>query len=243
MRFLFVAFLGISESPESRDTGSHAENVKKKYEIHHEQFNLRWDPEGVCLSYDEKSKITVEPCDGYNQRQKFLIVETTSELVYHADGKVNQEESDKKFKMLIVHAQSKKCLSTESTKDLSECNIDQVNQHFSCINWSLYADSGGLSGIFSGHKELVLQCKGKNCDPKFVSDTKKNSFTDLKWIVQSPVIETVISVCKFIPKSDASSIYRIDTLDGDRCQIPFYSRKGKLSVAKQNDFRISFISR
>ena len=55
MRFLFVAFLGISESRESRGTsGSHAENVKKKYEIHHEQFNLRWDPEGLCLSYDEK---------------------------------------------------------------------------------------------------------------------------------------------------------------------------------------------
>lgn len=240
MRFLFVAFLGISESPESGGPGSHAEKVKKKYEIHHEQFNLRWDPEGVCLSYDEKSKITVEPCDGYNQKQKFLIVETASELVYHADGSVNQVESDKNFKMLIVHAESKKCLSSESTKDLSECNIDQVNQHFSCINWSLYADTGGLAGIFSGKKELVLGCKDKNCHPKFVSDTKRNGFTDLKWIVQSPVIETVISVCKFIPKSDASSIYRIDTLDGDRCYIPFYSRQGKYFRPEKKVFKGHF---
>ena len=118
-------------------------------------------------------------------------------------------------------------MSSESAKDLSECNIDQVSQHFSCINWSLYADAGGLPGLFGGKSELVAKCEGKNCVPKFVSDTKKNTFTDLKWIVQSPVIETVISVCRFIPKSDASSIYRIDTLDGDRCQIPFYSRKGK----------------
>ena len=161
--------------------------------------------------------------------KSFFIVETASELVYHPNGEVNQEQSDRNFKMLIVHAESKKCLSSESTKDLSECNIDQVNQHFSCINWSLYADTDGFSGIISGgQKELVLRCEGtKSCLPKFISDTKKNGFTDLKWIVQSPVIETVISVCRFIPKSDASSIYRIDTLDGDRCQIPFYSRNGK----------------
>ena len=103
MIFLILAIVGIQS--ESRGEGSHAENVKKKYQIHHEQFNLRWDPRGVCLSYDEK--ISMVPCDGYDQKQKFLIVETASELVYHSHGEVNQKESDKNFKMLIVHAESK----------------------------------------------------------------------------------------------------------------------------------------
>ena len=108
MRFLYVLIFAISESfSESRGEGSHAENVKKKYQIHHEQFNFRWDPKGVCLSYDEENKISMLPCDGYNKKQKFLIVETASELVYHSNGEVNQEESDKNFKMLIVHVESK----------------------------------------------------------------------------------------------------------------------------------------
>ena len=108
MRFLFVTLFAISESfSESHGEGSHAENVKKKYQIHHEQFNLRWDPKGVCLSYDKENKISMLPCDGYNKKQKFLIVETASELVYHSNGEVNQAESDKNFKMLIVHAESK----------------------------------------------------------------------------------------------------------------------------------------
>ena len=33
--------------------------------------------------------------------KSFFIVETASELVYHPNGGVNQEESDKNFKMLI----------------------------------------------------------------------------------------------------------------------------------------------
>ena len=104
MIFLILAIVGIQIGlSESRGEGSHAENVKKKYQIHHEQFNLRWDPRGVCLSYNEKSKISMVPCDGYDQKQKFLIVETASELVYHSHGEVNQKESDKNFKTLIVH--------------------------------------------------------------------------------------------------------------------------------------------
>ena len=73
-----------------------------------------------------------------------------------------------------------------------------------CRNWTLIV----------GSEELILRGTTVGMQrhqvPRFEPINKANTkFTSLKWIAQSPVLETVIPICNFIPKTDSSIMFKI----------------------------------